>query len=37
MVLGVAFLSIVIQAPLMARYVKRRFANQQTLEGTSGI
>lgn len=36
MVLGVAFLSIAIQAPLMARYVKRRFANQQTLESTSG-
>jgi CPA1 family monovalent cation:H+ antiporter len=35
MVLGVAFLSIVIQSPLMARYVRRRFANQQTLEGES--
>lgn len=32
MVLGVAFLSIVIQSPLMARYVRRRFENQQTLE-----
>ena len=36
MVLGVAFLSIVIQAPLMARYVKRRFATQLTLEGAPG-
>jgi CPA1 family monovalent cation:H+ antiporter len=33
MVLGVAFLSIVIQSPLMARYVRRMFTNQQTLEG----
>jgi Na+:H+ antiporter len=36
MVLGVAFLSIVIQAPLMARYAKRRFATQLTLEGAPG-
>jgi NhaP-type Na+/H+ or K+/H+ antiporter len=35
MVLGVAFLSIVIQSPLMARYVRRRFENQQTLEASS--
>ena len=33
MVLGVAFLSIVIQSPLMARYVRRKFSGQQTLEG----
>jgi NhaP-type Na+/H+ or K+/H+ antiporter len=33
MVLGVAFLSIVIQSPMMARYVRRRFATQQTLSG----
>ncbi|MGD0637152.1 MAG: cation:proton antiporter [Nitrososphaerales archaeon] len=31
MVLGVAFLSIVIQAPLLSSYVKRRFADQETL------
>ena len=35
MVLGVAFLSIVIQSPLMTRYVRRMFAKQQTLEGES--
>jgi monovalent cation:H+ antiporter, CPA1 family len=35
MVLGVVFLSLVIQSPLMARYVRRRFAVQQTLEGAS--
>lgn len=31
MVFGVAFLSIVIQAPLMAQYVKRRFGNHEAL------
>jgi monovalent cation:H+ antiporter, CPA1 family len=31
MVLGVAFLSIVIQAPLLASYVRKKFANQETL------
>jgi monovalent cation:H+ antiporter, CPA1 family len=35
MVLGVAFLSIVIQSPLMARYVRRRFENEQTFESES--
>jgi CPA1 family monovalent cation:H+ antiporter len=29
MVLGVAFLSITIQTPLLSRYVKRKFGNQQ--------
>jgi monovalent cation:H+ antiporter, CPA1 family len=31
MVLGVAFLSIVIQTPLLSRYLKRKFGNQQSL------
>ncbi|MDA4134670.1 MAG: cation:proton antiporter [Thaumarchaeota archaeon] len=31
MVLGVAFLSIVIQAPLLSSYVRRKFADQATL------
>lgn len=31
MVLGVAFLSIVLQVPLLTRYVRRRFGSQQTL------
>jgi monovalent cation:H+ antiporter, CPA1 family len=29
MVLGVAFLSIAIQTPLLSRYIKRKFGNQQ--------
>lgn len=33
MVLGVAFLSIVLQTPLLLRYIERRLGNQQVTEG----
>jgi monovalent cation:H+ antiporter, CPA1 family len=33
MVLGVAFLSITIQTPLLSRYIRRKFGNQQLLIG----
>ncbi len=32
MVVGVAFLSIVIQAPLLSRYIKKKFRSQQQLD-----
>jgi CPA1 family monovalent cation:H+ antiporter len=32
MVVGVAFLSIVVQAPLLSRYIKRKFGSQQQLD-----
>lgn len=35
MVLGVAFLSIMFQTPLLLRYIRRELKNQQTLDETS--
>ena len=32
MVVGVAFLSIVVQAPLLSRYIKKKFGSQQQLD-----